>query len=113
MADSRKQAEAAARALSEGIRRKQEQRQRTLRELAGQPERHAVVELFTQLHNDRVHEWKPKYLRDQRRFKRFWEAVLGRCTYISEVNAGVVREAGVQIGDAVTFEPEALLEPAQ
>ncbi len=33
--------------------------------------------------------------------------------YVLEVNAGVVREAGVQIGDAVTFEPEALLEPAQ
>lgn len=37
------------------------------------------------------------------------EAVL----YVLETNAGVVREAGVQIGDAVTFEPEALLEPAQ
>ena len=33
--------------------------------------------------------------------------------YVLEVNAGVVREAGVQIGDAVTFEPEALLKPAQ
>ncbi len=33
--------------------------------------------------------------------------------YVLEVNAGVVRKAGVQIGDAVTFEPEALLEPAQ
>ena len=33
--------------------------------------------------------------------------------YMLELNAGVVREAGVQIGDAVTFEPEALLEPAQ
>ena len=33
--------------------------------------------------------------------------------YVLEVNAGVVREAGVQIGDTVTFEPEALLEPAQ
>ena len=33
--------------------------------------------------------------------------------YMLEVNAGVVREAGVQIGDAVTFEPEALLEPGQ
>ena len=33
--------------------------------------------------------------------------------YMLEVNAGVVREAGVQIGDAVTFDPEALLEPGQ
>ena len=33
--------------------------------------------------------------------------------YMLELNAGVVREAGVQIGDAVTFEPEALLEPEQ
>ncbi len=33
--------------------------------------------------------------------------------HMLEVNAGVVREAGVQIGDAVTFEPEALLEPVQ
>lgn len=33
--------------------------------------------------------------------------------YVLELNAGVVREAGVQIGDAVTFEPEALLEPEQ
>ncbi len=33
--------------------------------------------------------------------------------YVLEVNAGVVREAGVQIGDTVTFEPEALLEPAR
>ena len=33
--------------------------------------------------------------------------------YVLEVNAGVVREAGAQIGDLVTFEPEALLEPSQ
>ena len=33
--------------------------------------------------------------------------------YVLEVNAGVVRVAGVQIADAVTFEPEALLEPEQ
>ena len=33
--------------------------------------------------------------------------------YVLETNAGVVREAGIQIGDAVTFEPEALLEPVQ
>jgi len=74
---------------------------RSGRELLGIAETHTVAQLFQQLHADRAHEWKPKYSRDQRRFRLFWEKTLGRSTDIAEVNAArisrmVAKEAALK-----------------
>ena len=88
--DQERAAEAAQK-LSEGIGRKREKKQRTLRELAGVPERHTVGGLFATYHNDREGEWRKTTLRGNRRYRRFWETALGKQTDIREVHPATIR----------------------
>lgn len=63
------------------------------RDLLQLPERHSVGELFQRLQADKSYEWSTKYARDQRRFRKFWEAALGRSTDVTHVNPSVVANA--------------------
>ena len=84
-----------ARAERIGIRMSEEQKSHRdhtsgLSQVLGLPDRHSVGELFAQLHRDRSHEWSPKWARDQRRYRRFWETTLATDTDITQVNPGLV-----------------------
>lgn len=48
-------------------------------------ERHSVGELFQRLHHDMGEGWSDKHLTGQKRFRRFWEAKLGKSTDITDV----------------------------
>ena len=78
----------------------------TASELLDLPKRRSVGELFAQLHNDKKGDWSTKYHRDQKRFRRFWEAALGRSTDITDVTPSLVANAVRKENEARERDPK-------
>lgn len=61
-------------------------------ELLGVPKRHTLGELFQRLHDAREKAWSEPYQRDQKRFRKFWLAALGKPTPLARVTPAAAEE---------------------